>query len=127
MRPLIIDDAARMNVRRVLSHADKNPFVPGVSPTPGDDDRFVANLDTYRCVFTYTHLDGAVWRHLSISVPGNDYPNPFAAFTIADLFGFTGWDQLTVEPPPREWEIVVQRREHCIVLAQVVRVGALAN
>jgi hypothetical protein len=68
-----------------------------------------------------------VWRHLSISVPGKNYPNPFAAFTIAALFGFTGWDEKTIEPPPEGWEIHVQLHEHCIVMAQIIRAGALAN
>lgn len=133
MRALIIDDEARSKVARVIAHAEQNhyhPFSDGVvskAPCPGDDERFVAHLGTYRCVFTYTHSDGAVWRHLSISVPGKHYANPFAAFEIADLFGFTGWDHKTIDPTPQGWEIVVQQREHAIVLAQIVRAGAHAN
>lgn len=126
MRPLIVDDGAREEVARVIAHAESHYYKAGM-PTPGNDDRFVARLNTYRCVFTYTDSDGAIWRHLSISVPSKNYPHPFAAFTIAGLFGFTGWDERTIEPPPEGWEIVVNQREHCIVLAQIVRSGTQPN
>jgi hypothetical protein len=128
MRALIVDDEARANVARVLSHAEQNHYHPErAKGSPGDDPHFVAYLGTYRCVFSYTHSDGAVWRHLSISVPGKNYPNPFAAFTIAELFGFTGWDQKNIDPTPEGWEFAFQEHVHAVVLAQIVRAGALAN
>ncbi len=118
-RALTIDDTARAAVARVLAHAESHHYRPGPgSEPPGNDGRFVARLDTYRAVFSFTHSDGAIFRHLSISVPSKSYPHPFAAFTIAGLFGFTGWNERTVEPPPDGWLIDVNQKEHCIVLAQ---------
>ncbi len=121
MRALIIDDEAKATAARILAYADTHHYHPGRpgQMTPGDDPNFVAHFDTYLAVFSYTHADGIVYRHLSVSVPGSKYPNPFAAFTIAEMFGFTGWNQRTVEPPPEGWQIDVSQREHCIVLAQV--------
>ena len=122
LRPLIIDDAAKAKVAAVVAHAEAHPyrpFTPGAK-TPGDDDRFVARLGSYRCVFTYTHSDGGVWRHLSISVPSKKYPNPAAAFAIADMFGFTGWDHKTIDRAPDGWMMDIPKREHCVVLAQPI-------
>lgn len=130
MRALVVDDAARAAVTRVMVHAEANHYHPWASPkpnAPGDDERFVAQLGSYRCVFSYTHSDGAVWRHLSVSVPGKNFPHPFAMFTIATLFGFTGWDERTIEPSPAEWEIEVKVSEHCVMIGQIIRAGALAN
>src|SRR5215831_1573268 len=94
LRPLIINDKARAKAAKVLKHAEQNHYRPGPNAkTPGDDDRFVAKLNTYRAVFTFTHSDGMIWRHLTVSVPGTKFPNPAAAFMIAQLFGFTGWDE----------------------------------
>lgn len=97
----------------------KRWYRPGKdSRVPGDDFRFVANLNSYRCVFTITETpDGSAMRHLSISVPSEDYPNPFAAYTIAELFGFAGWDGKT-QDLPESWIARVNKEEHCIVLAQ---------
>ncbi len=121
MRPLIIDDAAKATAARVLAYADAHHYRPGRrgQTTPGDDPNFVAKFGTYRAVFTFTHADGLVYRHLSISVPSAKFPNPAAAFMIASLFGFTGWDERTIDRAPEGWQIDVNNREHCIVLAQV--------
>jgi hypothetical protein len=111
MRPLIIDDAARAEAARVLAYAKANPYRTG-DPVPGDDPRFVAYFGTYRAVFTYTHSDGLIFRHLTISVPSDKYPNVIAAFAIADLFGFTGHAE--------SWSIDVNKAEHCVVVVQPV-------
>jgi hypothetical protein len=119
-RPLIIDEEARTEAQRVIEHATNNPYVPfGTYPAPGDDPRFVAKFGTYRAVFTFTHVDGLIYRHLSISVPSTDYPHPAAAFMIADLFGFTGYDGNPERVPP-EWDVDVNGLEHCIVIVQPI-------
>jgi hypothetical protein len=117
MRPLLVDDEAKAKVARVVEYAEAHHHIPGEF-VPGDNPNFVTTLDTYRCVFTFTHNSGKVWRHLSISVPSEKYPNPAAAFMIATLFGFTGWDERTIDVAPKGWGIGIHKHEHCIVLAQ---------
>jgi hypothetical protein len=124
LRALTINDAARAEVARVVANAKSHPYRPDCETPPGDDKRFVAKLDTYRAVFSFTHADGLVYRHLSISVPGKDYPNPLAVFTIADLFGFTGWGGQSY--PAHGWMINVNENEHCIVLAQPMEEEAVS-
>lgn len=119
MRPLIIDNHARAEVARVIAHAEAHHYRKG-QPVPGDDPAFVVYLNTYRCVFTFTDTVGILWRHLSISVPER-YPNPAAAFMIADLFGFTGWDQHTIDRPPDSWLLDINDVERYVMLAQPVR------
>lgn len=119
MRPLIIDDAARAKIARVVAYAMDHPYRPGPGAiTPGDNPNFVANLSTYRAVFTFTHHGGQVFRHLSVSVPSKGYPNPAAAFFIAHEFGFTGWDEKQIDKLPDGWMMDVNDGEHCVVLAQ---------
>jgi hypothetical protein len=118
MRALLIDDEAKAKVKKVVDYAHAHPYyLPAAGIVPGDNSSYVAHLGTFRCVFTFTHIKGEVWRHLSISVPSHSYPNPFAAYTIAELFGFTGWDGKS-STPPTNWQIAVNKDEHCIVLAQ---------
>jgi hypothetical protein len=119
MRPLLLDDAAQAKAAEVVAYAEQHHYRPG-DPTPGDNPRFVANLSTYRAVFTYTHADGMIYRHLSVSVPGKKFANPAAVFAIADLFGFTGWDQKRIDRVPKGWICDVKDDEHCIVVAQPV-------
>ena len=64
-----------------------------------------------------TVADGTLWRHFSISVPGEKYPSPVAAFTVAELFGFTGWNGKS-EKPSENWIIKVSEEEHCIIIAE---------
>ena len=123
MRALVIDEDARSRVRLVRDFAEKSENLYIVADgfsfqkPPGDDPRHVCELNTFRCVFSITRAQGKLWRHLSISVPSKNYPNPFAAFTIAELFGFTGWDgESTI--PPRDWAGKVAEEEHAIALAQ---------
>src|ERR1700745_1054225 len=106
LRALVIDEEARKTVRRVVEFAEAEAhwYEPyqGDFSAPGDDSRHVAMLGTYRCVFSITLApDGQLYRHLSVSVPGEDFPNPYALYTIAELFGFTGWDQSN--DPPQSW------------------------
>lgn len=120
---LIIDDAVTARVQEVLDHAEKHPYRRGM-PVPGDNPAFVAQLGDYRCVFTYTHAIGdTVWRHLSISVRTKDrYPHPLAAYTIAELFGFTGWDGVTQDMPDG-WLIDLDKRAQAVILIQPVTPG----
>lgn len=122
MRALVIDDAAKREATRVVKWADEHPYKPGPhAGTPGDDPHFVAHLNSYRCVFTFTHDDqGKVWRHLSVSVPGGKYPNPIAVWMIADLFGFTGWKPEMGEKPGLGWGAYVDEGARCAVVAQEV-------
>jgi hypothetical protein len=123
MRPLLIDDAAKAEVKRVRDHAEAlaNLYRPGITQkVPGDDPSFCAHLHHgFRCVFTITEMQGIRYRHLTISVTGEKYPNPIAAYTIAELFGFEGWDGRSEEPPPH-WQGGVNQREHCVVLAEAL-------
>lgn len=127
MRALVIDDLAKAEVKRVKDFslkpenhyiADKTGF--SFQRPPGDDPRHVAQLNTYRCVFSITEIDGKNWKHLSISIPnsGKTYANPIAAFSIAELFGFSGWDGHTTNSLPEDWAIKINQEEHCVVLAQ---------
>lgn len=119
MRALLIDDQVKAVVNKVVDYAQSHPFyLPAGGQLPGDNPNYVAHLMTYRCVFTFTRVKGETWRHLSISVPSENYPNPYAAYTIAELFGFTGWDGKS-QIPPRDWQMDINKDEHCIVLAQL--------
>lgn len=124
MRALVIDDAAKETARRVVEFAIKpeNWYrVDGGSGLnegiviPGSDLRYGCKLNTFRCVFSITKSAQGTWRHLSISVPSEHYPNPFAVYTIAELFGFKGWNGIT-EDLPANWQVAVNPQEHCIVM-----------
>jgi hypothetical protein len=126
MRVLIIDDHAREEVKRVRDFAEKfeNYYIIGpdgfsFQRPPGDDPRHVARLDTYRCAFSITRANGKFWRHLSVSVPGGKYPNVFATFTIAQMFGFTGWDERS-ENLPQGWRGTNEQPVKAIVISQEV-------
>ena len=118
LRPLIIDNDARAKALRVLAHASAHLYSANCGWVPGDDERFVAHLNTYRVVFTFTLEKGKVWRHLSVSVPGGLYPHPSAVLVIAELFGFTGWDGHTLDNMPDGWVFHLDDQDHCIVVAQ---------
>ena len=82
MRVLVIDDEAIEKVRRVIAYARRHVYYPGFTDTvPGDNPEHVVKLNSFRCVFTFTKSHGGcgnLYRHLSISVPSKDYPNPAA-------------------------------------------------
>ena len=59
---------------------------------PGDDPSYTVHLNTYCCVFTWTKSPQGLFRHLTVSVPSEKYPNELATAEIARMFGFTGWD-----------------------------------
>jgi hypothetical protein len=120
MRALIIDDLAKARVQKVRAHAEQkaNWYIPDSSMVPGNDPKFVAHLDTYRCVFTITMAPKhPLLRHLSISIPKKgSYPNPIAVWTIADLFGFTGYEGKG--EPAKGWAMAIVKEENCVVVQQ---------
>jgi hypothetical protein len=122
MRLLYINRITKVKIAHVKSYAEENPYYPGATEdVPGDNKNYVVYLNTFRCVFTHTHSKGKVYRHLTISVPSAKYPNPAAAFIIAQEFGFTGWDGKTIDKVPRNWAVDVNKKEHCIVLVQEIK------
>jgi hypothetical protein len=122
MRVLTINDFTKQTVQRVVDYAERfeHWYRPGLARRPpGDDPKHVAQLDSYRCVFSITLDRGTAYRHLSISVPSRDLPNPYTAFTIAQLFGFTGWDGKSIQSVlPAGWAVSPHKDEHCVVIAQ---------
>jgi hypothetical protein len=119
MRALLIDDIAKAKVAKVVSYAMDHPYTPFISPIPGENPNHVADLNTYRCVFTFTRAEGRLYRHLTISVPKQQkYPNPIAAFMIAELFGFTGYNEKEPSRPGLNWIIDINNEENCVMLAQ---------
>ncbi len=135
MRALVVTNLDRADIEQIVDHAsrrenwyDARDKSPGwLDKLPGDNPQLCYKIfDGYRCVFSYT-LDTElrkVYRHLSISVDGKDYPSPEAIQLLAPLFGFTG--ELTPAPRyfPEGWHIQVkqgdQLDDHCIVVAQEV-------
>ncbi len=122
---LLIDEEAKSKIKAVRDFAEnpRNYYIVGkggfsTQRPPGDDPRHVCKLvDGFRCVFSMTVADETLWRHFSISVTGDKYPNAIAAFTVAELFGFTGWDGKSEKPGP-DWAVKVSEEEHCIVIAE---------
>jgi len=120
-RALLIDDKAKAEVARVVAYAMDHPYHPSrTKSVPGDDPGHVVYLQTYKCVFTFTHSSGKVFRHLTISVPAKDkFPHPIAAFMIAEMFGFTGYDDKHKPGAPGpDWMVDVKNNEGCVMLAQ---------
>lgn len=124
MRSLVVDETALEKVQSVLRYARKHIYYPGISDfIPGDDNNLVADLSTYRCVFSFTKGDdGKLYRHLSVSVPTDAYPNPVAASIIAGLFEFSD-SRAGVESRVRdgEWMVSINKREKCIVIAEELK------
>lgn len=121
LRPLVIDDNAKAKVARVLAHAEQHHYrIDAGGPPPGDDERFVAQLDTYRAVFSFTHAEGGVYRHMSVSVPGGKFPNPVAVFMIAQLFGFTGYDESKPFEPGPQWGVTTCDHHQAVVVSQPI-------
>lgn len=122
MRMLVIDEAAKAKARAVCEYAERPENWYDITGSdrqlliPGNNPQHVIRLDTFRCVFSITKSPDGLYRHLSISVPSSGFPNPYAAFTIAEMFGFAGWDGKTAKPGP-DWLISANHAEHCVVVA----------
>lgn len=127
MRPLIIGDEEKARAAEILAYSEKpkNHYRVG-KPPPGDNPHHVLKFQFgYRAVFSYTiDSNSRMMRHLTVSVPGGKYPNVPAVFMIADLFGFTGWDQQRIDTPPPDWFISMGDLAHGhgphIVVGQLV-------
>jgi hypothetical protein len=88
------DGQARAHEVALYAAQPAHWYRPGVTSfVPGDRPEYVARIDSYRCVFTYTVAEGSLWRHLSISLSSRaagKLPSPIPAWTIASWFGFSG-------------------------------------
>jgi hypothetical protein len=122
VRPLIIDDKVKERIAQIVAYAKEHVYIPGETLVPGDDARHVYKTRFgYRIVFSYTRMPDALYRDLSVSVnTKGSYPNEFALYTIAQLFGFTGWDGATIVPPPESWLIAKDIHFDAIRIAQQV-------
>jgi hypothetical protein len=125
-RVLVIDDEAVAKVEKVLEYAQGHIYEPDTGdPIPGGNPNFVTQLNTYRCVFTFTKVKeypDKLVRHLSISIPSETlYPNPIAVSAIAGLFGFTGAER-GIEQRIRDgaWGADTNKEDHCITVAEEI-------
>ena len=115
VRPLVIGEAERQRVEEVLSFAREHLYRPGPgAPVPGDDPRHEALfLLGFRCVFSFTEFPGeGIFRHLSVSVSGEDLPSGPAVELLGQLFGFT--DTLS------SWILAIHGDPRCVVVAQPI-------
>ena len=126
VRPLVIDRTQKRAVRHLVAFAESagNWYRPTRDEwVPGDREEYCLHLNTYCCVYTHTVIGSTHYRHLSISVPSDNFPHPTAVYTIAHMFGFAGakmTDEIAVEPG-EEWLLNVNKEEHCIVIAEKLR------
>lgn len=121
MRPLLLDDAAKARAAEIVAYAERHHYVPGPDArTPGDDPELVGVFGTFKVVFSFSHLDGLLARHMTISVPGDKYPHEVAVFALADLFGFTGWSMDHPFQPGAGWLCMPHATSRCVVVAQAV-------
>ena len=120
LRPLILDDTAKHKAADIMAYGQDHPYVMGRDKwVPGDDHRYVGHFNTFRAVFTFTRRGDDTFRHLTVSVPGRGFPNPIACWSLAELFGFTGWDGKSAKTPD-DWQFGLKDQEHCIVVVQKV-------
>lgn len=78
-------------VDAIVAHAKAHVYEPDDMPPPGDDPRHVLYASPYRVVFSFTRLQGALYRHLSISCAGGERkPSHTVAIAFANAFGFDG-------------------------------------
>ena len=128
MRLLVIRDEQRKQIKKVLEYAEQHHYYPQNEDAvvPGEDPNLVIFLNTFRVVFSYTHADGCIFRHISIGLPGNKLPNPVAVNIIAHSFGFTGWDERKPQEPGADWMGQVDECTPCVAVVQVIaQEGAL--
>lgn len=108
LRPLLIDKALQRKIAKIVAYARAHIYIPGETMVPGDVPAQVLKTTFgYRCVFSLTKdpRTGELYRDLSISVSGKgNYANPVAAFTLASLFGLTGYQADSFNPGP-DWLI----------------------
>ena len=122
VRPFIVDDELKERVREIEAYARAHPYIPGETVVPGESPEYV--LETpfgYRAVFSYTRTPNGLYRDFSFGVdePGK-YPNEFVTYTLAALFGFTGWDGETIVPAPEEWVLAKDPHYDAIRIVQEI-------
>lgn len=118
---LLLDDTAKARAAEIVAYAEKHHYVPSPgAQAPGEVAGFVGMFGTYRVVFSFSHLDGLLARHMTISVPGDKYPHEVAVFALADLFGFTGWSMDNPFQPGAGWLCMPHATSRCVVVAQAV-------
>ena len=125
-RGLLIDEDARAGAARVIAYAKEHPYRISITPVPGDVPEHVLHLQVgYRVVFSFTRsLEGDLLRHLSVSVSGPNFPNPYAVWMICELFGFTGYDfARDGERPPFNWLVHADTDHNCIVVVEIMERG----
>jgi hypothetical protein len=128
MRPLILGPTELAAIQEVVAFAARpenhyRPFTGDIVP-PGDKKSYILAFGLpdrpYRCVYSITEAStGKLFRHLSISIPGMESrsvaPNPFACWTLARAYGFTGWDGVS-QRPPLDWSVDLPG--FCLAIAQ---------
>jgi hypothetical protein len=127
MNILIIDEDTKAQVRQVVEYslAARNHYFiraggKSYQKPPGENPNHIVQLHSYRCVFSISIEERTrkAWRHLSISVrEKGKFAAPIVAFTIAGLFGFTGWNGVS-EKPPSDWAGTLNKEENCVLLFQ---------
>jgi hypothetical protein len=140
MRALLISDEIKNKLRDQAEWANQkaNWYVAFKDQEPpGDNPAFVVMLEHgFRTVYSRTvmpsgkNFTGKHFRHLSISVEGEKYPNPTAVFTIAVMYGFTGAEESTsvkdtfsggvYVKPGADWIMATNEEEHCVTVAQEI-------
>jgi hypothetical protein len=120
VRPFIVDDELRSRIQAIKAYASLHPYIPGETIVPGDLPEHVLNTDFgYRAVFSYTRTPKGFYRDFSFSVEeSGKYPNEFVTYTLATLFGFTGWDGETIVPPPPSWMLAIDLHYDAIRIVQ---------
>lgn len=109
MRPLVIDDTTRAQIKQVVDYAENHPltrsYVEGIAegrnPPPGDNPEYRCMLSYmgkpgtgYSCVYTIDQSQNSetgepVWlRHLSVAVDLDGSPQPIAIDMLMQEFGF---------------------------------------
>jgi hypothetical protein len=125
MRPLVIDEQLRAEVATIVSYANAHHYIIGESPQPPGDDpmHVITTTFGYRCVFSFTRVaNGQLYRDLSISVlTKGKWPHPYAVLMLADLFGFTGWDQKTMTPP-KAWLVAKDIHFDAVRIVQPIEI-----
>lgn len=127
MRMLVIEEKDKAAATEVVNYArkQKNWFIvrrgQPQSSIPGYNPRLIVELfDGFRCVFSYTLNTSTdrLFRHLSVGVPGENYPSPIALREIALLFGFTMSDpNLELSP---DWIVMINEADRCVIVAQEI-------
>lgn len=100
LRPLVIDDKIRADIRRVIEYAEGHLVStaqvvravgnPGLAVGYNEAHCCVVPLG-YRCVYSVEKQPDGNYRHLSISVLGDGTaPSPTAVEALMTEFGFCG-------------------------------------